>query len=493
MFLASNVAFVCGFGGQNRSQRRFCAAPATGHASVRRDERLVACNCQAAGLPRFCAAPRWNHTVACQGGDVGNTVFGPACCSATGLDVAHGEGNCAPGWSGCEWRSRERIGWLHTPKVTRACVNTRPGVAALAHGRVHVLLRGLLISAPRAVCSSTRVSVRASSLCTLETQTGTSFLLMLAHLASNHTLPLRAKVPSFSRSRVLQWEAFFARFPAAVFFRGSSLFWREGIAHASLSEDVYNQFRGRLFGFFREPHRRGASAYRYFLGAGTSGKEAASALGNSNATNPHSIVSPQKYATCIAGMQAGMLTGQVPTRAFGAVGCHVPVGSECDHAACPPFTPNLQLARARLDDGFTFVGIVEEWAMSVCLFSAKFRVRCIPQLFANSRPTRPTRHGRSSRDEDEALLAVFEDPHDEQVYSWARARFEHDLLAFNLTRARCARRICPEAAQAFILPPAPRQAQKKGHQGKTEPPEAQQEGGGVIQMESTASSLTSSR
>lgn len=63
-------------------------------------------------------------------------------------------------------------------------------------------------------------------------------------------------------------------------------------------------------------------------------------------------MTPQAYSKCIAGTQVGMVTGQVPVREYGVVACHVPNGSACDAAACPPFVPNMELARHRLEHGY---------------------------------------------------------------------------------------------------------------------------------------------
>lgn len=51
-------------------------------------------------------------------------------------------------------------------------------------------------------------------------------------------------------------------------------------------------------------------------------------------------------------------------------------------------------AAARLEEGFQFVGILESWAVSVCLFHALFPgVACLETEFANSRPG-PAGHDR---------------------------------------------------------------------------------------------------
>ena len=53
--------------------------------------------------------------------------------------------------------------------------------------------------------------------------------------------------------------------------------------------------------------------------------------------------------------------------------------------------PDVSLAKQRIVEGFAFVGITEQWALSMCLFSVKFKVPCVPQLMRNSRPTQTSK------------------------------------------------------------------------------------------------------
>ena len=223
---------------------------------------------------------------------------------------------------------------------------------------------------------------------------------------------------------------------------------------------------------------------------------------------------PHEYARCIAGVQAGMLTGQLPTREFGAVACHVPVkkaprapgpaathmygatnrtttrgdaitpGAQhgggggsgeglgagtwaCERRECKRFTPDLALARERLERGFAFVGVVERWALSMCLFCRAFGVRCVRNLFANSRPTlSAVKGGRHAAAKAAAhtpeLLAAFDDAADQQIYEWAKARLERELAAHNLTEETCARDVCPDAADQFAAAPQPHGGSHRG-------------------------------
>ena len=153
-------------------------------------------------------------------------VDGDAQCCAYNI-----RDGCRPAWSACAWHGEERIAWLHTPK------------------------------------------------------TGTSFLLALALLA-NRSLRVDLAAKALTHDPT-QWTTLLRWFPAAQHFRGSSLFWIDGITHAAVSAPTYAQFRGRFFAFFRDPRERGWSAYNEFVGE----------------TALRAKISPQQYARHIAGLQ----------------------------------------------------------------------------------------------------------------------------------------------------------------------------------------------
>merc|ERR1712151_684040 len=64
----------------------------------------------------------------------------------------------------------------------------------------------------------------------------------------------------------------------------------------------------------------------------------------------------------------------------------------------PPVQPSrVKEAIRNLDKGFAFVGITEEWELSVCLFHAMFGGQCRDREFTN---TRPSRHPHKKKEEN---------------------------------------------------------------------------------------------
>ena len=94
---------------------------------------------------------------------------------------------------------------------------------------------------------------------------------------------------------------------------------------------------------------------------------------------------------------------------------------------------------------FAFAGLADSWALSICLFCAKFGVRCVPSLMANSRPTppHPNRTPAATYLVTPTLTDVFADPADMMMYGWVKERFEHERRDLNVTPERCAREVCP--------------------------------------------------
>ena len=172
---------------------------------------------------------------------------------------------------------------------------------------------------------------------------------------------------------------------------------------------------------FREPIARANSMYNFFV------------------RENHNLrwIDERAYAQRTAGSAVLMLAGQR-------------YGLEClmQRAPCSPVQPNTMLALKRLDTEFAYVGLTDEWALSICLFHAKFGGACLAHEFLNTHPTNSTHPTKST-----ALgrpLGDFVDRDDNMLFSRAAERFWNDVHEYNVTSEHCARTICPAAASHFI-------------------------------------------
>jgi hypothetical protein len=104
--------------------------------------------------------------------------------------------------------------------------------------------------------------------------------------------------------------------------------------------------------------------------------------------------------------------------------------------------PNVTLAIQRLNH-FAYVGIIEQFDLSVCLFHKMFGTKCLDVEFLNMRPgTYPG--GEKKKQEDLAMLEKQGDPWDGPVYDAAKRRFWSDVHKYNLRPSTC-KTICPGA------------------------------------------------
>jgi len=226
--------------------------------------------------------------------------------------------------------------------------------------------------------------------------------------------------------------------------------------HESLTDKAFAQFNGSIFAFFREPRRRLASMWYFFSPGFRLTRHRANRI-------PHINVS--FYAARVAGSATLMVTGQRH-------------GLECLAAQFPCTQvgqPNVALALSRLD-GFAFVGLTEEWSLSICLFHAMFGGRCLPGELGNARPTPrhrgpidklygdinassglPAHHssgksGGSHPTSHAALLETLQratDAADEALYAAVERRFWADVRRHNVTREGCVL-TCPTASHRRV-------------------------------------------
>lgn len=105
----------------------------------------------------------------------------------------------------------------------------------------------------------------------------------------------------------------------------------------------------------------------------------------------------------------------------------------------------LTQALFRLGDGFAFVGLTEEWALSVCLFHAMFGGDCHEREFLNVRPGT----NRSEDGYDVSELGGWHDTWDGALYKRATEIFWANIDKFHVSRDSCAKDVCSNAPAVF--------------------------------------------
>lgn len=272
---------------------------------------------------------------------------------------------------------------------------------------------------------------------------GSSFATVVAHYACGDRVPadLTVREPGgaygwSSTETTERWNAYCpqAGTPALASFANG---------HAPLSPDVDPR---HAVAMFREPRTRVLSGYFHYtpeLDAETGGSgrlhdcprmRSRYCLGDScdgdkvtdsgrRVTNP-AVVPLDEYGACVGACMTNMLNGR---------GCGDPQRADGDIAA----------ARAKVRR-FGFVGLTEEWDLSVCLWHAMFGGRCTSSEFADLRPG-PKRDGYGEHHEElrawdlvtsPPWLAA-EAPPDEDVYKEAKAVFWERVQAYNVSRPAC--------------------------------------------------------
>ncbi|CAK0846297.1 unnamed protein product [Prorocentrum cordatum] len=193
----------------------------------------------------------------------------------------------------------------------------------------------------------------------------------------------------------------------------------------------WNLHRGNFVTLFRQPEQRITSSYEH---------------GRHDCRNFKGNIS--EYGQRVAGCYANMLTGH-----------------RCD-CRDPANASRVSLAIERLRTGFVFVGLVEEWSLSVCLFHALFGSRCSSRDFLNFRPGKGTKQkmracgdgprdphsgkcfNSSYRHSTEALQG-WTDPYDGPVYAEAVAIFWERVAAMGVDAETCRTVICPGFSHLF--------------------------------------------
>ena len=184
----------------------------------------------------------------------------------------------------------------------------------------------------------------------------------------------------------------------------------------------YTAKKGRLVGFFREPDQRILSGYHDLddAFASTFSWDHWPACDEWRALEQLPRKPLLEFANLWKGGMTYQLTGD---------------GSPLDPQRPKMTSEDAREASRRVREGFAFVGITEEWDMSVCLFHKMFGGPCQPEEFVDIRPSSWGKN--ASVDYDTSQLLGFHDDIDEVVYSAALGVFKANLVVYNVSKDSC--------------------------------------------------------
>lgn len=180
--------------------------------------------------------------------------------------------------------------------------------------------------------------------------------------------------------------------------------------HSTVTDDLWNEHQGNLIAMFRRPDQRFLSDYRMSLN--------------------------------IAGHEddtvEDFMQWHIP-------GCYTQVlnGFWCGNTYHPPTAQMIDTAIHRVRTGFAFVGLTDEWNLSVCLFHAMFGGPCHDREFQVINANEV--HSYDAPDEWAGLL---DSDDDLAVYDEVVRTFRANLITHKVTTDSC-KTICAAAAWAF--------------------------------------------
>mmetsp|Transcript_83228 Transcript_83228/g.184939 ORF Transcript_83228/g.184939 Transcript_83228/m.184939 type:complete len:304 (+) Transcript_83228:64-975(+) len=186
------------------------------------------------------------------------------------------------------------------------------------------------------------------------------------------------------------------------------------ISHTGVGS-FYALGKGRFMGFFRQPEDRLISHFNFKI------EERMSAL--KHGREPRDDVPLDMFIANFSGCETKTLTRN------GGMPCDYQQGGDGN----PPSPHEVQEAKTRLREGFSFVGITDQWSLSICLFNVMFNQDCHSYQFENSRPTA----GKSTPTYNVSVLNGYRDPYDNELYDLALELFDENLKKFNVSESSC--------------------------------------------------------
>jgi len=138
---------------------------------------------------------------------------------------------------------------------------------------------------------------------------------------------------------------------------------------------------------------------------------------------------PLAYAQVLSGCAVRMLTR--PGIGLGVE--HEEPRGPCGSSHEPVSVVEVTLAKQRLREGFVFVGLTEEWDLSMCLLHAVFGGSCLASDFSDTNPG----SNPSQEKYDVSELMGFTDVIDGALYTEASAVFSEQLQLYGLSYDAC--------------------------------------------------------
>jgi len=173
----------------------------------------------------------------------------------------------------------------------------------------------------------------------------------------------------------------------------------------------WKKHAGSFVGMFRQPEQRLISGFHQSC--------------HDVEGNDHTLT---EYREMVAGCSVKMLNGK-------ECGADIKVDSDM-----------VETATRRVDEGFAFVGLTDEWALSVCLFHAMFGGDCHAREFKNVRPG--VKHA-DHENYDASVLEGWVDPYDGALYAHTSKVFWANTAKYGVSAHSCTKRICRNAPEAF--------------------------------------------
>jgi hypothetical protein len=188
---------------------------------------------------------------------------------------------------------------------------------------------------------------------------------------------------------------------------------------------IYSAVKGHVVSLFRQPEQRIISSYwQEVLFFGSFTEEEVSVI---------------DYARQFAGYQFKFILSSAKFSGIEGKGMLMETSTNTP----PPSPANIALALQHLREGFAFVGLTEEWDLSVCLFHAKFGAKCSVEDFLDVHPG-IVRNSTSDL-YDTTGLHGWVDATDREIYQEATRIYKADMQRFGVTSESCAQWCWPGA------------------------------------------------